>query len=211
MLDSLTVPAQETFPSPSQPVADQSAETLVNTTAFMTDTEEEEGVSESSAIEVTVSDEQAIEMGSSQSVDGEFEAILQEFREGITQQLDDEDYETHYDLGIAYKEMGLFDEAIEEFQKAACGTARFVDACTMIAACYKARTLTKSAIACLEHALEDPRCVEAVAPYVQYDLALLYEEENMGDKAIRLYARIPTIRDASERLMRLQSGAGLPH
>lgn len=209
--DSLTVPADDEAPSlPAEPVAEQSAETLVDTTSFATDLEEEnEEVPESSAIEVTVSDEQAIEMGSSQNIDGEFEAILQEFREGITKQLGDEDYETHYDLGIAYKEMGLFDEAIEEFQKAACGTARFVDSCTMIAACYKARNLNKSAIACLEHALEDPRCVEAVAPYVQYDLALLYEEENMPDKAMRLYARIPSIRDASERLTKLQAGASL--
>jgi hypothetical protein len=51
--------------------------------------------------------------------------------------------------------------------------------------------------------------VEAVAPYVHYDLALLYEEENMPDKAMRLYARIPSIRDASERLTKLQAGASL--
>lgn len=207
---ALATPADEALVSLADPILEPSAETLVDTTSFAAEMEEEEKEAyESSAIEVTVSDEQAIEMGSSQNIDGEFEAILQEFREGITKQLGDEDYETHYDLGIAYKEMGLFDEAIEEFQKAARGTIRFVDSCMMIAACYKARNLNKSAIACLEHALEDPRCMEATAPYVHYDLAVLYEEENMPDKAMRLYALIPTIRDASERLTKLQSGASL--
>ncbi len=48
----------------------------------------------------------------------EFQEILEQFKRGIDQNLDSEDYEAHYDLGIAFKEMGLLDEAIAEFQKA---------------------------------------------------------------------------------------------
>ena len=48
----------------------------------------------------------------------EFQEILEQFKRGIEQNLDSEDYESHYDLGIAFKEMGLLDEAIAEFQKA---------------------------------------------------------------------------------------------
>jgi tetratricopeptide (TPR) repeat protein len=48
----------------------------------------------------------------------EFQEILEQFKRGIEQNLDTEDYEAHYDLGIAFKEMGLLDEAIAEFQKA---------------------------------------------------------------------------------------------
>jgi tetratricopeptide (TPR) repeat protein len=48
----------------------------------------------------------------------EFQEILEQFKRGIEQNLDSEDYEAHYDLGIAFKEMGLLDEAIAEFQKA---------------------------------------------------------------------------------------------
>jgi tetratricopeptide (TPR) repeat protein len=48
----------------------------------------------------------------------EFHEILEQFKRGIEQNLDAEDYEAHYDLGIAFKEMGLLDEAIAEFQKA---------------------------------------------------------------------------------------------
>jgi tetratricopeptide (TPR) repeat protein len=48
----------------------------------------------------------------------EFHEILEQFKRGIEQNLDSDDYEAHYDLGVAFKEMGLLDEAIGEFQKA---------------------------------------------------------------------------------------------
>ena len=48
----------------------------------------------------------------------EFHEILEQFKRGIDQNIDSEDYQAHYDLGVAFKEMGLLDEAIAEFQKA---------------------------------------------------------------------------------------------
>jgi tetratricopeptide (TPR) repeat protein len=119
----------------------------------------------------------------------------------------DGDVETHYDLGVAYKEMGLLTEAMEEFQLSARGPDRFVDSCIMTAACYKERTLIKSAIACLERALDNPLCEGPGVPFLKYDLALLYMEEGLTDKAARLYSTIPSIRDAVERLSNLQQQA----
>jgi tetratricopeptide (TPR) repeat protein len=48
----------------------------------------------------------------------EFQEILEQFKRGIEENLETDDYEAHYDLGVAFKEMGLLDEAIAEFQKA---------------------------------------------------------------------------------------------
>jgi tetratricopeptide (TPR) repeat protein len=48
----------------------------------------------------------------------EFKEILEQFKRGIEENLDTDDYQAHYELGIAFKEMGLLDEAIAEFQKA---------------------------------------------------------------------------------------------
>jgi tetratricopeptide (TPR) repeat protein len=48
----------------------------------------------------------------------EFQEILEQFKRGIEQNLETDDYQSHYDLGVAFKEMGLLDEAIAEFQKA---------------------------------------------------------------------------------------------
>jgi len=134
------------------------------------------------------------------------EALFQEFRKGGKAQAGDDGHKTHYDLGVAYKEMGLLAEAIEEFKQAARGPTRFVDACAMIAACYKAQRFTKTAIALLERALADPWCVGPGGPYVKYDLAVLYEEEGLTDKAARLFADIPSIFDAQDRLVRLLGG-----
>jgi tetratricopeptide (TPR) repeat protein len=139
-----------------------------------------------------------------QAVVPDVEAIWGEFRKGIKGQDGDEDIETHYDLGVAYKEMGLIAEAIEELQLAARGPTRFVDACAMIAACYKDQSLNKSAIAFLERVLSDAGCAGPGVPYVKYDLAVLYEEEGFTDKAIRLYEDILSIRDVEARLRRLQ-------
>ncbi|HEX6435432.1 MAG TPA: tetratricopeptide repeat protein, partial [Gemmatimonadales bacterium] len=48
----------------------------------------------------------------------EFHEILEQFKRGIDENLESDDYQAHYDLGVAFKEMGLLDEAIAEFQKA---------------------------------------------------------------------------------------------
>jgi tetratricopeptide (TPR) repeat protein len=47
-----------------------------------------------------------------------FREALAEFKRALDQNLPIEDHQTHYDLGLAFREMGLLDEAIGEFQKA---------------------------------------------------------------------------------------------
>jgi len=142
---------------------------------------------------------------SSGGLEPDVEALFQGFRQGGQTQVSDQ-HEMRYDLGVAYKEMGLLAEALEEFRQAACAPTRFLDACAMMAACYKAQRLNKTAVALLERALADPRCVGPGEPYVKYDLAVLYEEEGLTDKAARLFADIPSIFDAQDRLVRLQGG-----
>ena len=43
--------------------------------------------------------------------------IIMEFKTGVEESVSKEDYATHFDLGIAYREMGLLREAIQEFEK----------------------------------------------------------------------------------------------
>ena len=50
--------------------------------------------------------------------EADFADMLRKFKQGVAENVDDEDHQSHYDLGVAYKEMGLLDEAIAEFQKA---------------------------------------------------------------------------------------------
>src|SRR5207249_8582149 len=48
----------------------------------------------------------------------DFHDMLARFKQGIDENIDEADFQSHYDLGVAFKEMGLLDEAITEFQKA---------------------------------------------------------------------------------------------
>ena len=53
--------------------------------------------------------------------EADFADMLRKFKQGIAENVEEEDHQSHYDLGVAYKEMGLLDEAIAEFQKALRG------------------------------------------------------------------------------------------
>ncbi len=59
------------------------------------------------------------------------EEIVEGFKKGMAETLSAEDYDTHYNLGIAYREMGLIDEAIGEFQLAAKDARYLVDCCSL--------------------------------------------------------------------------------
>src|SRR2546428_4316929 len=48
----------------------------------------------------------------------DFQEMLARFKQGIDENIDETDFQSHYDLGVAFKEMGLLDEAIAELQKA---------------------------------------------------------------------------------------------
>ena len=50
--------------------------------------------------------------------DADFQDMLRKFKQGVAQNVEEEDHESHYDLGVAYKEMGLLDDALHEFETA---------------------------------------------------------------------------------------------
>ena len=59
--------------------------------------------------------------------DDSLDEIFKEFKKGVDAQLDTEDYETHYNLCIAYREMSLLDEAIAELQLDSKDESKFID------------------------------------------------------------------------------------
>ncbi|MBI4401855.1 MAG: tetratricopeptide repeat protein [Nitrospirae bacterium] len=115
----------------------------------------------------------------------------------------DTEYGAHYELGLAYKNMGLPEEAIEEFQLAVNGAEWFMDSCRMLAACLKERGMNGPAIAYLEKSLADPRCVGDTAASVRYELGVLYEAEGQFDRALEMFSSIPTFLDVPRRLQRI--------
>lgn len=110
------------------------------------------------------------------------------------------DPETHYRLGVAYKNMGLLDEAKEEFCFSMKSHDFFSDSCLMIAVCLKEKGECQSASAQLELLLKDPKCQGAKAQAIRYELGLLYEAQEQWSQAAAMYESIPTFHDVPQRL-----------
>ena len=110
------------------------------------------------------------------------------------------DSETHYTMGVAYKNMGLLDEAKEEFAHSMKSYDFFSDSCLMIAVCLKEQGECRSACAQLELLLKDPKCQGAKAQAIRYELGLLYEAQEQWSQAAAIYESIPTFHDVPQRL-----------
>jgi tetratricopeptide (TPR) repeat protein len=110
------------------------------------------------------------------------------------------DPETHYTLGVAYKSMGLLDEAKEEFCLSMQSHEFFPDSCLMIAVCLKEQGECKSASAQLELLLKDPKCQGGKAQAIRYELGLVYEAQEQWSQAAAIYESIPTFHDVPQRL-----------
>ncbi len=136
------------------------------------------------------------------------EEILAEFQKGIREHLTEEDYETHYNLGIAYKEMELYDEAIEEFRIASKDRKRFISCAHLIGLCYLAKGIPERAIETFLQGISVQGFPSEESRGVKYDLATAYEA--IGDlqraSAIlqELQAEDPGFRDVRARFRDLQ-------
>ncbi|MCX5727629.1 MAG: tetratricopeptide repeat protein [Nitrospirae bacterium] len=119
------------------------------------------------------------------------------------------DSETHYTLGVAYKNMGLLDEAKEEFFISMKSPVFFSDSCLMIAVCLKEQGACQSACAQLELLLKDPKCKGAKAQAIRYELGLLYEAQEQWSQAAAIYESISTFHDVPQRLESVRACRGL--
>jgi tetratricopeptide (TPR) repeat protein len=140
----------------------------------------------------------------------EFKEILEQFKRGIEQNLETDDYQAHYDLGVAFKEMGLLDEAIAEFQKALRapeGRLRTSEALGMA-------FFEKGQFAVSEAVLR--RAVDTVEGGDEAKIGLIYwlgralEAQGKGGDAITSYERAMAVdiqfMDLSDRIHRLTAG-----
>jgi tetratricopeptide (TPR) repeat protein len=127
----------------------------------------------------------------------------------------DEDPETHYNLGIAFREMGLLDEAIGELQKACQSFDRghpfpqIMQTYTWLAQCFLEKGVPEAAIRWYEKALNVPGIDGETRTALNYELAAAYE--TAGDKASALkyftdvYGSNIDYRDVAERIKALKS------
>jgi tetratricopeptide (TPR) repeat protein/uncharacterized small protein (DUF1192 family) len=86
----------------------------------------------------------------------DFDALLRHFKEGVARSLGEDDFESQYDLGVAYKEMGLLDDAISEFQKALRSRTHRLPAYEALGQCFVEQGRHQIAATVLTRALHEP-------------------------------------------------------
>jgi tetratricopeptide (TPR) repeat protein len=112
-----------------------------------------------------------------------FSAVFSEFKKGVSKTLTEADHEAHYDLGIAYREMGLLDDALGEFQAAKQSPARRVDSLHMLGMCKLDLGRPEEALTHLQEGLDAPDVPDDQAMAVRFELGRVYESLGCLDEA----------------------------
>ncbi len=141
---------------------------------------------------------------------GPLSEIFDEFRKELDELQMDEDPETHYNLGIAYREMGLLEEAISEFQKVIQAYDRGRDfryamqCCTLLALAFIDKGQPEIASFWYERALKTPGLDQDAVLALRYDLGVAQELAGQSDAALKSYQQVYAMnidyRDISERI-----------
>jgi tetratricopeptide (TPR) repeat protein len=133
----------------------------------------------------------------------DFAEMLRKFKQGLAENVDPEDYQSHYDLGIAFREMGLIDEAIGEFQRALGSSSNRLATYEALGQCFLDKKQFKLASSILGRALNE-RASDDQLVGVLYSLGFAAEEQGNAADALAYYQRVFVVdiqfRDIVERM-----------
>ena len=154
----------------------------------------------------------------SSGIDSGLAEIFEEFRleaEGDDHASESEDYETHYNMATAYKEMDLLDEAIREFQSAAAiaapadGTPRYFQCCNMLGHCFVEKSMPRAAVLWFKKGMDAAGRSTEEYKAIQYELGSAYEQMGELAEAVAAFTEVYGVdvgyRDTGERLNSLQA------
>lgn len=126
---------------------------------------------------------------------------------------DDSDYDTHYQMAVAYQEMGLMEESIKEYQEAIGLVSpndpkrRFFQCANLLGHCFMEQGMPNLALKWYQRALETPNLDDEEKQAIWYELAAAYEAdgdtENAGRYFEQVYAENIDFRDVSDRVRQM--------
>lgn len=176
------------------------------------------GGSLSTAVPVLAPAAAPVSRAATAQADSELAEIFSEFKEGLEETSTPsqaEDPETHYNLGVAFKEMGLLDESIGELQKVCQAVERgqpfpqVIQAFTWLAQAFLEKGVPQAAIRWYEKALKLPSIDNEARIALDYELAAAYEACGNRQAALNhfleVYGANIDYRDVAERIKALKS------
>jgi tetratricopeptide (TPR) repeat protein len=139
--------------------------------------------------------------------DRDFAELLAQFKKKIAENVAHDDIGSHYDLGLAFKEMGLFDEAIGEFQIALRAGDDRLKIFEELGQCFLLKRQFNIAVKVLARAMQFEPDDEIELIGVYYHLGRAYEELSQRDQAMDAYERVVGLdinfKDVADRMARL--------
>jgi tetratricopeptide (TPR) repeat protein len=201
-------------PATFEPATFESAATEINVPAAPTP---QRAATEDSRPAANVSQPGANNGAQPAGIDPGLAAVFDEFREAVEDEGEEAsggDFDTHYQMGLAYREMGLLDQAVEEFQAAVAlaapgdGTPRFLQSCNMLGHCFMEKGMPRPAALWFKRGLDAPGHTEDEYQAMRYDLGTAYEQMGDNGRAIEVLSEVYAIdvsyRGVAERLRNLQ-------
>jgi len=135
------------------------------------------------------------------------EQVFEQFKSGVEAEVGVEDSDTHFDLGIAYKEMGLLDDAVHEFQVSMRNAQKECICHTMIGLCYLEKGAYSEAIGAFKKGLYVEQKTEREELGLYYELGNAYELLNDAREALYYYQKVqkrdPDFRDVKGKIRAL--------
>ena len=146
---------------------------------------------------------------------GPLKEVFDDFRSELGEMgAEEEDLETHYNLGIAFREMGLLEEAIGEFQKVAQANDRgkafryAMQCCTLLGLSFMQKGQPAIAAIWYERAVRTPDIEPESALALRYDLGVAQESAGELGAALKSFSQVYAMnidyRDVGERIATLQ-------
>jgi tetratricopeptide (TPR) repeat protein len=138
----------------------------------------------------------------------DFAKMLSQFKEKVAENIDTGDVRAHHDLGTAYKEMGLLQEAVSAFQAALRAAPEHLPTYELMGQTFLEMGQPEAAVRTLQRALKIHSGVEDEFVGIYYYLAQAYEALDKNESAVEYYDRVFSLdinfADVTERLRELR-------
>jgi tetratricopeptide (TPR) repeat protein len=184
-------------PGPAQPAQVASSEEYVDLGSLILGEETEKTTRWQVMAESPSGDDQA-----------DFARMLSQFKQKVSEHVDADDVSAHYDLGTAYLEMGLLDEAIGEFQMALRSSPDHLPTHEVMGRCWMEKGQPDMAVRALNRALAARYEVEDELIGIYYIMGRAKEELGRTDEAVEFYEKVFSLdinfQDVTERLRALR-------